>query len=123
MSFRLFPSRTAKGRHFEQDAERWLKQQGLSPVARNVRYRGGELDLVMKEGPLWVFVEVKYRSQTGFGGAVHAISRAQQARLWQSARRFLKEQGLNEWDCQCRFDVVIYEGEQGPLWLKGAFGI
>lgn len=121
MLFRLFPSKTAKGRHFEQDAERWLIKQGLSAVARNVRYRGGELDLVMRDGPLWVFVEVKYRQQQGFGGAHHAISQAQQQRLWRSARRYLAQQGLNEWDCQCRFDVMIYQGNQAPLWIKGAF--
>lgn len=121
MPFRLFPSRTAKGRHFEQDAERWLKKQGLQPAARNVRYRGGELDLVMRDGACWVFIEVKYRANVSHGGASHALSAAQQARLWQSARRFLAEQGLNEWDCQCRFDVVIYEGDQAPLWIKGAF--
>ncbi|WP_115720002.1 YraN family protein [Gallaecimonas mangrovi] len=121
MSFRLFPNKTAKGRHFEKNAETWLKHQGLKAVAHNVRYRGGELDLVMRDGALWVFVEVKYRQHQGFGGASYAISHAQQQRLWRCARRFLAEQGLNEWDCQCRFDVMIYEGDQAPLWIKGAF--
>lgn len=121
MSFRLFPSKTAKGQHFEQQAERWLQKQGLTAVARNVRFRGGELDLVMRDGEQWVFIEVKYRSRQDFGGAAHAISAAQQQRLWHSARRYLHDQGVNEWDCSCRFDVIFFQGEGEPVWLRDAF--
>ncbi len=117
-----FPlSKTAKGRHFERRARAWLKSQGLIPVASNIRFRGGELDLVMKDGPTWVFVEVKYRAAEAFGGAAGALSRAQQQRLLKAASRYLAEQGQNLWDCPCRFDVICYGDGDQPQWFKSAF--
>lgn len=49
------------GRRHEQFARRWLEQQGLTFVAQNVRFRRGEIDLIMRDSGTWVFTEVRYR--------------------------------------------------------------
>ncbi|WP_341502909.1 YraN family protein [Gallaecimonas sp. GXIMD4217] len=117
-----FPlSKTAKGRHYERRAQAWLQQQGLIPVASNVRFKGGELDLVMKDGDCWVFIEVKYRRDKAFGGAAGALSRAQQQRLLKAASRYLSARGLNLWDSPCRFDVICFDGSEEPDWIRSAF--
>ena len=55
-------------------ARRYLEQKGLVFVAANVRYRVGELDLIMRDGRQWVFVEVRYRRDARFGGAAMSIT-------------------------------------------------
>ncbi len=62
------------GQEGERLARRYLEQQGLTFVEQNVRYSFGELDLVMKQGSQWVFVEVKYRSPSRFGGALQSLT-------------------------------------------------
>ena len=51
----------ASGRAAENDAARWLEGQGWKTLAKRVKTRAGEIDLVMREGETLVFVEVKYR--------------------------------------------------------------
>ncbi len=60
--------RSQRGSAVEAAAEQHLRQAGLWPRARNVRYRGGELDLVMDDAGTVVFVEVRYRARQDFGG-------------------------------------------------------
>ncbi|NDA52824.1 MAG: YraN family protein, partial [Betaproteobacteria bacterium] len=58
-----------RGKRAEDLACDWLSRQGLVLVERNSRFRGGEIDLVMRAGSVLVFVEVRYRSSQAFGGA------------------------------------------------------
>lgn len=97
-----------------------LLDAGLALVARNYRTPGrggGEIDLVMRErdGTL-VFVEVRRRPGTGFGGAAGSVGTVKQRRIVFAARHFL----LRLRDVPlCRFDVVALE--PGLVWLKAAF--
>ncbi len=50
------------GRHGENLAERYFRQKGWTILDRNVRVRGGELDLVALDGDELVVVEVRTRS-------------------------------------------------------------
>lgn len=94
-----------------------LEQQGLTFVERNVRYPFGEIDLVMRHKNHWVFVEVKYRSATQYGGALQAVSKAQIGRIRLAASHYLQ---IHRLDVPCRFDVVAIEGHQ-IHWLVDAF--
>jgi putative endonuclease len=87
-------------------------------VARGPRARGGEVDLVMRErdGTL-VFVEVRVRADTRFGGAAASIGAAKRQRLVFAARHFLARFAAPP---PCRFDVVAVDGEQVE-WLRAAF--
>ncbi|HET6592353.1 MAG TPA: YraN family protein, partial [Xanthomonadales bacterium] len=42
-------------------AEKMLRGRGLRPVARNYHCRCGEIDLIMLDASVLVFVEVRYR--------------------------------------------------------------
>ncbi|MGI2149821.1 YraN family protein [Shewanella baltica] len=105
------------GQQAEAHAQCYLEQQGLTFVERNVRYPFGEIDLVMRHKSHWVFVEVKYRSATQYGGALQALSAAQITRIRKAANHYLQ---LNRLDVPCRFDVIAMEADQ-IHWLVDAF--
>ena len=68
--------RRARGDAVEDSALAYLQGQGLRLVARNARARGGELDLVMFEREALVFVEVRYRAASRFGGGAASVDAA-----------------------------------------------
>lgn len=85
-------------------------------VARNFRVRGGEIDLICRDGNGIVFVEVRLRSRADYGGAAASITAAKQARLILAARHWLARHG----EQPCRFDCVLIDGGRTE-WLKNAF--
>lgn len=106
------------GQTAEARAEAFLATQGLAPVARNWRCRFGEIDLIMQDGATRVFVEVRLRSRSDFGGAAASVTRAKQRKLLAAARQYLS--GLPTLP-PCRFDVVALDGSSAPDWIKNAF--
>jgi len=107
------------GKDAETRAEAMLMHGGLRPVARNYRCHGGEIDLVMRDGDQLVFVEVRYRSHRGYGGAAASIGQAKQQRLVLAAKHYLVSSG---WSGPCRFDVVAFEQGREGNWIRDAFG-
>jgi putative endonuclease len=108
------------GQRAEEAAQTFLQERGLRPFRRNYRCRGGEVDLIMHDGAVLVFVEVRYRHDRRFGGAAASIDRRKQARLIHAARWFLLEHGG---DPPCRIDVVAVETAADGLqfeWFKNA---
>jgi len=106
------------GQTAEARAEAFLKTHGLTLVARNWRCRFGEIDLVMQDGPTLVFVEVRLRSRSDFGGAAASVTPAKQKKLLTAARQYL---GTLKTLPPCRFDVVALSGDAPPDWIKNAF--
>ncbi|ABV85579.1 YraN family protein [Shewanella pealeana] len=106
-----------QGQIAEHSARRYLEQRGLTFVEQNVRYRFGEIDIVMKDGSDWVFVEVKYRSPSQYGGAVNALSQAQTLRIRKAASHYIQ---INRIDAICRFDVVAVDPD-AMQWIRDAF--
>ncbi|MDQ0142772.1 YraN family protein [Cupriavidus necator] len=113
-------SRQARGAQAEDRALAHLRRQGLEPVVRNYRCKGGEIDLVMRtpDGTL-VFVEVRQRSGRGFGGAAASITPAKQRRVLLAAGHYLATLPRVP---PCRFDVVALE-PGGLEWLQQAFDL
>nr|WP_085284952.1 YraN family protein [Colwellia chukchiensis] len=112
------------GKNSEQLASQYLQQHGLSLQSCNFQNRAGEIDLIMTQGTTWVFVEVKYRKNNHFGGAIAAVSLKKQQKIKQCAAFYLQQMGLNEYNTPCRFDVVAMQGDiNAPVitWLKNAF--
>jgi putative endonuclease len=106
-----------KGAEAEQAAADYLAARGLRLVGRNWRCKGGEIDLVMRDGAVLVFVEVRARNRGDFGGAAASITAGKQARVILAARHYLAARGL---DTPCRFDAVLVQN--GRLeWIRGAF--
>jgi putative endonuclease len=105
----------ASGLAAEELALAFLKKQGLTLVERNWRCRGGELDLIMRDGAFWVFVEVRKRASSAFGGAGASITAEKCRKLQHAAAVYLNTHAI---DAPCRFDAVLFEGGAAANWLK-----
>lgn len=105
-------SHLRKGEDAESEARRHLESRGLSFVEANYRCPPGELDLIMAEGTTVVFVEVRYRSDQRFGGALESIDARKQRKLRAAAQHYLQRRhGTAE--VPCRIDVVLVTGDLG----------
>lgn len=113
--------RQKAGREAEQQALEHLRAQGLSLLAQNWLCKRGELDLVMLDGDTVVFVEVRYRKNTQWGGALASIDERKRQKLIFAAQYFLQRE--SRWaDSPCRFDVVAIDRHPDQLnWLQNAF--
>ncbi|WP_281555852.1 YraN family protein [Thalassomonas sp. RHCl1] len=112
------------GRQTETLAANYLLEQGLTLIGKNFSAKTGEIDLLMREQQVLVFVEVKYRKHPTFGGALAAVSASKQKKIRQTAEFYLQQAGLNAYNTPCRFDVVTLQGSiERPqiTWLKNAF--
>ena len=92
------------GKEGERVAELYLKHKGYKLVERNYRCSAGELDLIVLDRRVVVFVEVKTRSGHGFGSPLEAVEFHKQRKMIQAAQYFLSEKRLHQRDA--RFDVV-----------------
>jgi len=117
------PSAQARGQLAEEHAAMWLAAHGLKILARNVRCRGGELDLVCLEGGTPVFVEVRLRANTRFGCAAESITAAKRRRIIFAAKWWLLRAGRAYQDRPCRFDAVLFDNglTAEPQWIRNAF--
>lgn len=100
----------------EEAAAAFLTARGLRVVARNFRVKGGEIDLVCRDGAETVFVEVRLRRSAAYGGAAASITAAKRAKLILAARHWLVRHG----ERPCRFDCVLIQAGEIE-WLKSAF--
>jgi len=103
----------------EAAAARHLESRGLVVLMRNFRVRGGEIDLVCRDGATVVFVEVRRRASADFGGAAYSITATKRRRLVLAAQHWLARHG-QYFDGACRFDCVLIDGNQ-LQWLRNAF--
>lgn len=97
-----------------------LAMHGCTLMARNARYPEGELDLVVRERDVVVFVEVRMRSSTAYGGAASSVDRFKQKRLMRAAQHWLLQHFGERWPA-CRFDVVTVGGDGTIHWIRDAF--
>lgn len=113
-----------KGQMSEQYAQQYLTAQGLVFIENNFHSRQGEIDLIMLDGNTYVFIEVKYRKNQMFGGAIAAIPLSKQKKIKHSINFYLHKTGLNVHNTPCRIDVVALVGDISQpqiTWLKNAF--
>ncbi|MFT5519940.1 MAG: putative endonuclease [Enterobacterales bacterium] len=111
------------GREAETFAANMLIEHGLHLIEKNVNFRVGELDLVMKDKDSLVFVEVKRRNSNKFGGAIGSITAVKQKRLTKAALAYLQRKKLMD-KVPCRFDLVAVTDTNGLLeaqWIKNIF--
>ena len=105
----------------EAQALALLLAHGLRLCDRNVRFKGGELDLVMRDGEALVFVEVRRRSRHDFGGALASVD-ARKARKVALAARLYLQRHPRDAQRDCRFDIVaLGSDDDAPLWVRDAF--
>lgn len=109
-----------KGGAEEDVALRFLQGQGLSLVVRNFRCRGGELDLVMRDGPTLVVAEVRKRSRADFGSGLESVDARKRARVVLATQMFLARHPRLA-SAPLRFDVLALDRADRVDWVQDAF--
>jgi putative endonuclease len=112
------------GKCAEDLAAAYLAAHGLTLLARNVRCKAGEIDLVCRDGVVLVLVEVRQRARPDFGGALASVAAPKRRKLVRAARFLLHIRPA--WRRSIvRFDVVGVQGNPCGLyeiaWIKDAF--
>jgi putative endonuclease len=95
------------GREGELLAAKHLIRKGYQILERNFRTRMGEIDIIARNNGYLVFVEVKARQSSDFGGPVSAMTLSKQRKLIQMAKVYM---ALNNTESNARFDVVLIHG-------------
>lgn len=97
----------------------------MATLERNVGYRFGEIDLLMRDGDGLAFVEVRYRSGKDFADGAQSVDRRKQQRLAKAAMAWLASHP--RWQrSPCRFDVIALSGDlDNPdiEWIRNAFSL
>jgi putative endonuclease len=99
------PSTHAVGNQGEDVARSWLESRGYRYITRNWRCQAGELDLVMRQGEVIVFVEVKARHGSSAGRASESVSRTQSRRILNAAEWYMQSHPDTE-DMVWRCDIL-----------------
>lgn len=106
------------GLNGEALAENYLCEQGMVVLVRRYRAMDGEIDLIMLDGEVIVFVEVKSRPGSQAGTGLMAVTPDKQRRMTHAALAYLMER---EWmERLVRFDVVEVTRD-GILHIPNAF--
>lgn len=114
------------GRTGEEIAARFLEARGFEIVARNVRSRRGEIDLVARDRGTLVFVEVKTRTGPTPDPPAAGVDARKRQRMARLALGYLARAWLR--DLRCRFDVVAVTldpagGPPAIAHFPGAFAV
>ncbi|HPL63341.1 MAG TPA: YraN family protein [Syntrophales bacterium] len=113
-----------RGKDGEDLASAYLKRIGYKILERNYRCALGEIDIVARDGPVLVFVEVKSQRTARFGTPQESVNPSKQRKISLIALWFLKEKRLD--DVPARFDVLgIRLGSGGPKFelVRNAFDL
>ncbi|WP_026377491.1 YraN family protein [Aestuariibacter salexigens] len=102
----------SKGREGEHAARKYLEQQGLTFVAQNYHCRRGELDLVMRDGEQWVFVEVKFRKNTYFADPEASFHASKRRKMEAAIAMFMQVHELHPDYTACRIDMVAIRSDR-----------
>ncbi len=118
--------RAQRGAAAEELAAQYLTVRGLKILARNLRCKAGELDLVCLEDGVIAIVEVRQRAGKEFGGALASVTRTKRRKIMRAAQFFLQRE--KAWkNRSMRFDVLAIEGLPDGAnrieWVKDAFRV
>jgi putative endonuclease len=114
--------RRHKGAELELLAADYLTRQGLQLVQCNYHCRLGEIDLIMRDKGVLVFIEVRFRTRSDFVCPLTSINHRKQQKLLRTAAVYLKQHQLTD-KVPCRLDVVGITNDQGELhfrWISDA---
>jgi len=92
------------GQKGEKQAARYLKKKGYKVVTANYRCQYGEIDLIARDADILIFIEVKTRTSTDFGGPAAAVGYRKQQQISKVAHHYLVTHHND--DVDARFDVI-----------------
>jgi putative endonuclease len=110
------------GRDGEDKASKYLESLGYKIVARNFKRRGGELDIIAKDGEILVIAEVKTLPSGNIETLSHELNLRKQKRIIETSKRFI-EINRQYNDSIIRFDVLVIDmpGFPDVYHIKDAF--
>jgi putative endonuclease len=116
--------RMQRGLDCETLAVSYLQGHGVEVLARNLRCRAGELDIIARENNVLLVVEVRQRACSVFGGALASVTWRKRRKIIRATRYFLQKH--RAWRaCSLRFDVIAIdgapEGAHQISWVRDAF--
>ena len=116
------PSSCEKGREGEDKAAGFLEGKGYEIIARNYRMKGGEIDIIAREGEILVFVEVKSLPGGTAETLAGELGQRKRSRILRTAKYFLLEHPEYS-ACLIRFDVIALDvpGLESVCHMKAAF--
>ncbi len=100
------------GNYGEEVACKYLQKLGYKILERNYRIRGGEIDIVAKDGSSLVFVEAKTRWSHEFGLPVESMTSWKIKHLLKTARFYIQKIGWG--DKEYRLDFVSIDFADNP---------
>jgi putative endonuclease len=101
-------NRRADGADHEQMAFDYLSAQGYRLVKKNFHFgRAGEIDLILRDGEVYVFVEVKMRRSRNFGAPEDSVTMSKRKQIYRVAEGFVHVMGLKSYEA--RFDVIAID--------------
>lgn len=102
-----------KGKEAELLAKEWLEHKGYEFVDANYRYKHAEIDLIFTHKGIMVFVEVKFRSGTGYGYAEEFVDYRKRQLIIRAADHYIH---ATDWHRDIRFDIVgVYKDRHGKV--------
>ena len=103
---------------YELRAARWVKKRGYRLLERRYRARGGEIDLIARDGDAIVFIEVKARPDAPLGSGVEAENGDKRRRVRSASAAYLQQKGWN--GRPCRYDILEFT-RAGVQYMENAF--
>jgi len=107
----------------ENQTVQYLEQREVTILLQNYLCKMGEIDIIAKDQQDLVFIEVRYRKNDYFGGALASVNLKKQRRLIRAASHYMqKYKVINK--MPSRFDVIAISGNLNQLefnWVKAAF--
>ena len=118
------PAHLEQGEQAESASLRYLCKQRLKLVQRNFRCAQGEIDLIMRDGDVLAFIEVRYRGNPHFGDGADSVDFRKRRKLINAANVYLQNNPANT---PCRFDVMSVSRDNNNRWqyrwIKDAFQV
>jgi len=93
----------------ESIAAEWLAEHGYQIIARNVRTPYGEIDLIVRQQDITIFVEVKTLTSSREFFPEKNITTAKQKHMLNSAQHYSAEHEIDHW----QIDAIAVEGRPG----------
>lgn len=117
-----FAQRILSGKNAENQALSYLKKQGLSLIKRNYRSYYGEIDLIMLDQEIIVFIEVRKRTCQDYGNSIESVNRKKQQKIIKTALIYLQQKKLLNKKL-IRFDIIGIDKHKMIKWIKNAFQV
>lgn len=112
-------NKRALGAAGERIVRDYIEKMGMELLEMNFRCRQGEIDLIAKDGQVYVFIEAKYRKTAKYGFPQEAVGVRKQKRICSAAAYYLYKHRLGD-NVSVRFDVAALLGDQ-LTYIKDAF--